>query len=61
MLKPLFRRMMRLGKYSTSYWIWGNGVGYFRISRRSLHQAIGRIDLQIGRRYMHSLEVIDTT
>jgi len=61
MLRLLFRRMMRLGKYSTSYWIWGNGVGYFRISRRFLHQAIGRIGLQIGRRYMHSLEVIDTT
>jgi len=61
MLKPLYRGMMRLRMRSSSNWIWRNRVDYHHISGRSLHQAIGRTGLQVRRRYIYSLEVIDTT
>jgi hypothetical protein len=36
------------------------GGFYLSISRRSLHQAIGRTGKQVRRRYIYSLEVLDT-
>jgi hypothetical protein len=61
MLELLFRRMMRPRTHSSSYWIRRNGVGYCRISRKFLHQAIGRTGLLERKRYTYSLEVMDTT